>query len=239
MPRPRSLNRDQIAAAALAVIDRDGLAALSMRAVAAELGMSTMALYRYVDDRGELEGLVVELVLDGVDVSPPAEGAWRERVAALVGRMRDRVGAHPQAVPLTMTHRHRSAGILRWSEAVLAVLAEAGLEGPERVIALRGLLSYVIGAIQLEHLGPLSGEGTAAMAGLPPAAFPHLAETAGCARLVGAEEEFHGGLAMMLRGMGGDRPGRACGCEGTAPGRHPGPGRAEGPAGCAEGPAGG
>ncbi|GAT68225.1 TetR/AcrR family transcriptional regulator [Planomonospora sp. ID91781] len=201
MPRPRSLTQDRIAAAALAVIDRDGLAALSMRAVSTELGVSTMALYRYVDDRRELEGLVVELVLGGVDVSPPSEGAWQERIAVLVGRMRDHVGAHPEAVPLTMIHRHGSAGVLRWSEAVLAILAEAGLDGPERVIALRGLLSYVIGAVQLEHLGPLSGEGTAAMAGLSPAEFPHLAETAGHARLVGADEEFRGGLAMVLRGI--------------------------------------
>jgi hypothetical protein len=48
MPRPRSLSHDRIAAAALAVIDRRGLAALSMRTVAAELGMGTMSLYRYV-----------------------------------------------------------------------------------------------------------------------------------------------------------------------------------------------
>ncbi|GIH92678.1 TetR/AcrR family transcriptional regulator C-terminal domain-containing protein [Planobispora siamensis] len=201
MPRPRSLTQGQIAAAALAVIDRDGLAALSMRTVAGELGMSTMALYRYVGDRDELEGLVVELVLDGVDASPPPGATWQERITVLAGRVRERVGAHPGVVPLTMTHRHRSAGILRWSETVLGVLAEAGVEGPERVVALRGLLSYLIGAIQLEHLGPLSGEGTAAIAGLPRAEFPRMAETAGHALLIGAEEEFHGGLAIVLRGI--------------------------------------
>ncbi|WP_030925665.1 TetR/AcrR family transcriptional regulator [Streptosporangium amethystogenes] len=201
MPRPRSLTQDQIAAAALAVIDRDGLAALSMRAVATELGMSAMALYRYVGDRQEVEGLVVELVLGGVDVSPPPGTSWRERVTTLVGRLRDQVGAHPHVVPLTMTHRHRSVGVLRWSEAVLGILTEAGLAGADRVIALRGLLSYVIGAVQLEHLGPLSGAGTTVIAGLAPADFPYMAETAGHARLVGADEEFYGGLAIVLRGM--------------------------------------
>ncbi|MGC5011820.1 TetR/AcrR family transcriptional regulator [Streptosporangium sp. DT93] len=205
MPRPRSLTRDRIAGAALAVIDRDGLAALSMRAVAAELGMSTMALYRYVDDRQELEGLVVELVLGGVDLSPPPGTSWRERVAVLVGRVRDHVGAHPGVVPLTMTHRHRSAGILRWSEAVLGVLAEAGVDGPARVVALRGLLSYVVGAIQLDHLASLSGPGTAALAGLPREEFPYMAETAAHARLVDADEEFRGGLDLVLRGIRGSR----------------------------------
>ncbi|MYR02034.1 helix-turn-helix domain-containing protein, partial [Streptomyces sp. SID6139] len=74
MPRPRSLSHDQLAAAALTVLDRDGLAALSMRAVAKELGMSTMALYRYVRDRDELELLVVEFVLAAVDTGAPDAG---------------------------------------------------------------------------------------------------------------------------------------------------------------------
>jgi AcrR family transcriptional regulator len=203
MPRPRSLTQDQLASAALAVLDREGLAGLSMRAVAQELGMSAMGLYRYVDDREELERIVVELVLGSVDAEPPEPGApWRERIEVMARRLRDAVGAHPAVVPLTITHRHRSLGVLRWSETVLGVLADAGVEGEQRVVALRGLLSYVIGAIQLEHLGALSGPGTAAISGLPAADFPHLAETARCARDVGPDQEFLGGLALLLDGLG-------------------------------------
>lgn len=202
MPRPRSLTPGRISAAALTVIDRDGLAGLSMRTVAKELGLSTMALYRYVHDRDELERLVVEIVLGAVDIEPPsADVPWRERVEVMVRRLRDTVGAHPSVVPLTLTHRHRSPGVLRWSETVLAILTEAGFEGGQRVIALRCLLGYVIGAIQLEHLGPLSGEGTVAVAALPPDAFPYMAETARDARNVSADQEFLGGLAVLLRGL--------------------------------------
>lgn len=204
MPRPRSLTPDRLASAALAVIDRDGLAGLSMRAVAEELGMSTMALYRYVDDREELEALVVERVLSAVDTGLPApELPWRERIEIMVGRMRDAVGAHPAVIPLTVTHRHRSRGVLRWSEAVLAILTDAGIEGERRVIALRGLLSYVIGAIQLEHLGPLAGAGTDVIAQLSPDDFPFMSQTARQAREVGPDREFLGGLAALLRGLGG------------------------------------
>ncbi|MFU8853280.1 TetR/AcrR family transcriptional regulator [Micromonospora sp. SL1-18] len=201
MPRPRSLTPAQLADAALAVVDRDGLAALTMRAVGNELGMSTMALYRYVADREELEGLVVERVLDGVDVTPPDTGPWPDRIRVLVERIRSAVGAHPAVVPLFPAHRHRSPGVLRWAEAVLQVLTEAGFHGTRRVVALRGLLSYVIGAIQLEHLGPLSGAGTVAMARLPRDEFPHMAETARAARTVGPDEEFGGGLDILLRGL--------------------------------------
>lgn len=201
MPRPKSLTREAVAAAALVVIDRDGLAALSMRAVAAELGMATMSLYRYVADRAELEELVVDLVLAGIDLAPPRRAGWAGQVAALVERARAAIAAHPQVVPLTMAHRHTSANLLRWTEAVLGVLAAAGFTGPRRVVALRCLVAHLVGSLQLEHLGPLSGPGTAAMARLPAEEFPLLAETARHATRVPADEEFRRGLAAVLRGL--------------------------------------
>ncbi|MFD6415544.1 TetR/AcrR family transcriptional regulator [Streptomyces sp. NPDC060194] len=204
MPRPRSLSPDRLAAAALAVLDRDGLTGLSMRTVAKELGMSTMALYRYVDGREELEGMVVELVLSSVDTTPPADPSapWRERIAVMLGRMRDAVGRHPAVIPLTPAHRHSAPTILRWSETVLALLAEAGYEGERRVVALRALVGYLIGAIQLEHQGPLSGAGTVELGELPRDSFPLLADTARHARRVPADREFFGGLDILLRGLG-------------------------------------
>ncbi|CNG14699.1 TetR family transcriptional regulator [Mycobacterium tuberculosis] len=206
MPRPRSLSTEKLAGAALAVIDRDGLAGLSMRAVAKELGMSTMALYRYVRDREELEGLVVDLVYAKVDPAPPPEGPWDERITALALRLRDAFGAHAAILPLTLTHRHASAGSLCWGEAVAGLLAEAGITGPRAAIALRALIAYIIGALQLEYLGPLAGEGTDAIAALPADEFPHMAETARHARRIGPEEEFRGGLAAVLRGLGAEGP---------------------------------
>lgn len=206
MPRPRSLTSAQLASAALDVIDRDGLAGLSMRAVAKELGMSTMALYRYVDDREELEGLVVELVHSAVDTEPPPpDTPWQERIETMALRLREAISAHPAVVPLTLAHRHRTPSGLRWSEAVLSVLTEAGIQGERRVVALRCLLGYVIGAIQLEHLGPLSGRGTVAITELPQSEFPLMAETARFARGVSADREFSEGLATVLRGMDASR----------------------------------
>ncbi|MCP3759546.1 TetR/AcrR family transcriptional regulator [Streptomyces sp. TBY4] len=201
MPRPRSHTPDQLAAAALAVIDRDGLPGLSMRAVATELGISPMALYRYVPGREELEALVVELVLSGADTTPPPAGPWQDRITVLARRLRGTMGAHPAALPLSLTHRHRSTSGLRWSETVLGVLTEAGIEAEERVIALRALVAYVIGSTQLEHLGPLSGPGTTAIAGLPAQEFPYMTATAGDARSITPDREFEGGLKLLLRGL--------------------------------------
>jgi AcrR family transcriptional regulator len=201
VPRPRSLSNAQLAAAALAVLDDAGLAGLTMRAVAKHLGMSTMGLYRYVDDRGELEKLVVESVLAAVDSEPPSDPSWRRQLEIMVDRVRQAVGAHPAVVPLTLTHRHSSPAVARWSETVLGILAGAGFDGPRRAVALRGLLSYVIGAILLQHLGPLSGAGTVAMSELPAAQFPYLTDTARYARQLAPHDEFADGLDILLRGL--------------------------------------
>jgi AcrR family transcriptional regulator len=201
VPRPKSLTDTELAAAALAVIDRAGLAALTMRAVATELRMSTMGLYRYVSDRGQLEGLVLDLVLATVDPTPPARASWQRRIIVLVERVYAVVSAHPAVVPLLLTSRHRSMAVVGWGETVLRVLTDAGLSGKPRVIAFRALVAYVIGAIQAEHLGPLSGPGTAALAALSPDDYPAITANATLASTMTADEEFRGGLAMVLRGI--------------------------------------
>ena len=201
MPRPRSLTPAQLADAALAVLDRDGLAGLTMRAVGAQLGTSTMGLYRYVADRDELEALVVERVLEPVDTRPPPDVPWADGIRDLAERVRRAVGLHPAVVPLLPVYRHRSPTILRWGEAVLAVLTGAGFTGTGRVIAFRALLGYVVGAIQMEHLGALAGPGTAVIAALPRGEFPLLAATARDAGVVVPEDEFGGGLDLLLDGL--------------------------------------
>ena len=201
MPRPRSLTTNQIAAAALAVIDSDGLDALSMRTVARQLGIGAMSLYRYVSDRDQLEELVVDLVLGAVDVSLPRTSAGR-KLAVLADRVRVAVSAHPGVVPLLLIHRHRAVSSLRWGEAVLTVLADAGFTGTRRVIAFRAVLGHVFGTLQLQHFSPLSGTGTKALAKLPADEFPVLSETAAWARTVAPEDEFRHGFAILLRGLG-------------------------------------
>ncbi len=200
MPRPRSLTADAVAAAALVVLDRDGLTGLSMRTVARELRIGTMSLYRYVADRGELEAIVVDRVFAQVDTRVPP-GSAGVRLAMLADRVRIAVAAHPEVIPLLLAHRHRVPGSLHWGEAVLDVLSEAGIDGRRRVIAFRAVLAYVLGALQNDHYAPLSGMGTHAMADLPSTQYPRLADTARQARAVRAEEEFRDGLAILLAGL--------------------------------------
>lgn len=208
MPRPKSRTPDDIAAATLAVLDRDGYAALSMRTVARELGMSAMALYRYVRDREELERLAAERVLAPVTLEVD-DGPWTEQIATLADRVRAAAIAHPGATPMLLRHRHDVPASLRWIERTLGVLTAAGFTGTGRVVAQRAIVHYLFGAIQAQQLSGLSGAGTAAMAELPAEEFPHLAETAGVARRLDPDEEFHRGLRSLLDGLdrtAGDRP---------------------------------
>ncbi|MET8650591.1 TetR/AcrR family transcriptional regulator C-terminal domain-containing protein [Nocardia aurea] len=201
MPRPRSLTTADLAAAALAVIDRDGLAALTMRAVAQELRMATMALYRYVADREQLEVLVVDLVMDPLDLSLPAGTDWRDRLSLLLHRMRDAVAAHPETVPLVLRHRQASVATMRYIETTLAVLTDGGFDGSDRVIAQRAIISFLLGFLQNEHYASLRGQGTAAMAAMSTEEFPLLVRTAGEARSISVDDEFRGGVEIVLRGL--------------------------------------
>lgn len=200
MPRQRSLTRPQIAAAALEVVDTDGLESMSMRTVARLLGMGTMSLYRYVADRDELEAMVVDRVLEAVDLRPPG-GSARHRILVLAERVRDATARHPAVVPLVLAHRHRAPASLRWGEVVLGVLADAGYTGKRRVFAFRALLAYVFGALEVQHYSALSGPGTRALAELPVDEFPRLSETAAVARGITAGDEFRRGLEIVLRGL--------------------------------------
>jgi AcrR family transcriptional regulator len=174
-----------------------------MRSVAEELGVGTMSLYRYVSDREQLELWLVDRVLREVDTRLSARLGWRARLTVLMERAREAVIAHPAIIPLLPVHRASSEHSTRWGEAVLRVLADAGFTGTRRVIAFRTLLAYLIGALQLGHLGALSGAGTRALAALPESDYPMLSETARHAQRIDADAEFNQGLAIVLAGLSG------------------------------------
>jgi len=188
------------------VIDRDGLSALTMRAVAKELHMATMALYRYVPDRDRLEILVADRVLKPIDIALSPELDWRERVATLLDRVRAVVAAHPAALPLTLRHRQNSAATMRWIEAMLTVLSEAGFTGRDLVIAQRTVVAFLVGHLENHHYASITGPGTTALAQAPTDVYPLMSRTAAQARALPPDEEFRGGLAIVLRGLENSLP---------------------------------
>jgi AcrR family transcriptional regulator len=151
--RPR-FSREQIAAAAVAIADAEGLAAVTMRRVAAELGAGTMSLYRYIDTKGDLVALMADALSAEVLV-PGAEfpADWRAALAVIAGRIRVAYLRHPWAVHAL--HGEAAAGTvapmgpngLRRFEQSLAALASAPFDTRGRLGLLTIVDDYVLGHV--------------------------------------------------------------------------------------------
>lgn len=215
MPRPAVLSRDKIAVAALAVIDRDGLEALSMRSLGRELGVTAMSLYNHIADRVGLETLVAEAVVSGIDLSPEAAVAEPvDEVRRLMFALREALNAHPAAIPLILTRPTSSEAALAPIEALLEALAGAGFTGVDLLRAYRTLFAFLVGFAQADLAGPVSsgrpaslGQVAAGVLRLPEQSFPRLRECAVAANSSDSDSEFSHGLAAVMRGLTVSRAG--------------------------------
>jgi len=212
MGRPATFSRDTLQHAALALVDRGGLSALSMRSLAAELETGAMTLYNHVADREDLDLLVVDAVLGEVRVPPAARYSWKREVTAIATAVWRAVRAHPNVIPLILTRRTRSPASLAIAESLLAALARSGRTRRELLIAFRAITAFVMGFAQAEMAGPLSmGQGeqaidmAAQVRALPPDRYPHLTVMAAEATKSQPELEFRSCLRALLDGLSGTK----------------------------------
>jgi AcrR family transcriptional regulator len=148
--RPR-FNRDQIAAAALAIADAEGFEAVSMRKIAAALGAGTMSLYRYIATKADLMALLDDALL-GEALVPEGEmpADWRDALALVAGRTRTTLLRHPWAVhalygPGRAQNEQAGPNGLRHFEQSLAALDGAPLDMAVKVDLIAIVDDYVIG----------------------------------------------------------------------------------------------
>ncbi|HXC49677.1 MAG TPA: TetR/AcrR family transcriptional regulator C-terminal domain-containing protein [Candidatus Limnocylindrales bacterium] len=213
MGRPAKFSREQLQAAALALVDRDGLESLSMRSLAAELGTGAMTLYNHVEHREDLEMLVVEAVIAGTRWKGVEHDDWRDDVRQIAIAMWRAVRAHPATIPLILTRRSSSPAVLDLSEALLAALARSGRSGRQLLIAFRALTAIVTGFAQVELAAPLitgrkekAKEVIARVRALPEDRYARLREIAKAATTSKPESEFRSGLDLFLAGLGDEAP---------------------------------
>lgn len=136
------LTRESVLAAALALADRDGLSALSMRRLAADLGVEAMSLYNHVRSKADLERGLIDSVWREVDLARD-ETDWRQALHRLAGSAHTALLAHPWffALPLTEGGESRLAVI----DATLAHLATGGVPDALAFHALHILDGHVYG----------------------------------------------------------------------------------------------
>ncbi|MFJ8648648.1 TetR/AcrR family transcriptional regulator [Streptomyces sp. NPDC093546] len=160
------LSRELVLATALALVDREGLSALSMRRLAAELGVEAMALYRYAAGKdGLLDGLVEAFFAELLDALGPLGPAGADPDAEADGRAelhRTALGIHrlslrhPQVVPLLATRMlavplsRRPRAVLRAHERVLVLLARSGVAEDRAPLAYRAVTAWVLGYVLVE-----------------------------------------------------------------------------------------
>ncbi len=150
--RRRSLSEDEIVDAALGLLDEGGPGAMSIRAVAARVGVAPNAVYTYFPDKATMVKAVVERLLGQVDhgVASDRGQPWRDRVEAVAVELRTRLSDHPAAVGLMIGGPMDGPHALSLNEQLLRLLADAGLDPDEAARACYLLIVYVFGSIALE-----------------------------------------------------------------------------------------
>ncbi|MEU9018744.1 TetR/AcrR family transcriptional regulator C-terminal domain-containing protein [Actinomadura sp. NPDC048394] len=147
--RPRrgrpQLSREEIVAAAVALLDAEGLDGFSMRRLGASISAGATSMYFYVANKDELLELVVDEILGEVEVPDAAEAGWREAAAGLARSFRTVLLRHSWVIALFGSHPALGPNAMRVSDRTIALLSAAGLTGAEIGWASSLLVSQAIG----------------------------------------------------------------------------------------------
>jgi AcrR family transcriptional regulator len=143
------LTRRRIVDAALAVVDSDGLGALTMRRLGAELGFEAMALYRHVPNKAALLDYLVEAVWTEMELPSPGGDPWRT-LEELAHAFRRLARAHPNVFPVLAARPVTLGGAMKPVELALWTLRQAGCADEVVAHAFRYLVGYVYGYVQRE-----------------------------------------------------------------------------------------
>ncbi|PZG16145.1 TetR/AcrR family transcriptional regulator C-terminal domain-containing protein [Nonomuraea aridisoli] len=197
------LTRGRIVAAAVGLIEREGADAVSMRRIAAELGVGVMSLYNHVPNKDALLGAVAETVLNQIEFTDDPGAHWSDRVRAQARAFRQIAHDYPRCTMLVVGRQlHSTAGLLP-VERALATLRGAGFEGADAVRMLRMFIAYVVGSLLREvGLTPAFAQARPLTAqGVDAELFPEVSSLAGLLSACDHEAEFEFGLELLIKAM--------------------------------------
>lgn len=202
MARPRKplLSTDLIVETARALVDAEGLAGLSTRRLAAELGVSGPSLYNHFRTKDEILEAVADSVSAQVDLSMFQDGRpWRTALHDWAVSYRDALRDHPNIVPVLAQGPGRRPAGLRLADAAYGAMVEAGWP-PAQATSIGALMRYFIMG---SALGSFAGGFVDDASAYDPADYPHL----GQAHLLAEQQEkideraFETGLRALLDGL--------------------------------------
>lgn len=202
MARPRKplLSPERIVAVALALVDSEGLQAVSTRRLATELGVSGPSLYNHFRTKGELLDAVADTVVAQVDLTVFDEGArWWEALAAWARSYRAALAAHPEIVPFLAQGPGRRPAGLRMADAVFGAMVEAGWP-PAQATRIGATMRYFVAG---SALGSFARGFVDDPAAYDPADYPHLGQAHLLAERQHEVDEgaFETGLRALVDGL--------------------------------------
>ncbi len=194
------LSRERIAEAALALIDAEGLPALSMRKLGASLGVEAMSLYHYVANKDELLDAAVEqiyLEIDLPDFHDPRE--WEGVIRAGVRSFQQALARHPNALSLIASQPAISPGAFMQFRGAYDRLVDAGLEPADAHHMLGMLVAYAYGHVAFSN--PTSSVNTLELIEITDDTDPDLATFVRTGRDIDTDTSFEHGLDTLLAGL--------------------------------------
>jgi AcrR family transcriptional regulator len=193
------LTRESIARAALAIIDAEGMNALSTRRLGEELGVEAMSLYHHLPGKDAILDAVMEALLEEVEF--PRSGHWVERMRAGALSYRAMALRHPRAFLLVVTRPFMTERVLQFCDDALASIRAGGFDEAMTAHVFRLFGHFLDGACIYESEGPARRAGAPVP---PPVAvdeerFPHRAAARPHRARARAGEHFEFGLEQLLQ----------------------------------------
>jgi AcrR family transcriptional regulator len=208
--RPQ-LTRERVVEEALAVIAHDGAQALTMRRLAARLGVVPGALYHHVRNKQQLQDLLLDNVLAEVDLDLDSTLGWTEQLKVLAHRLRQVLEDHPGVAGILKTRDPLGPHSLALAEAFLGPLLAAGFGDREAGLAFFLLLDYTIGFAVSTPVTSVNEQRVRDQAirtqlhqffrSLPPDRFPALVALGEHVWVDNRDERFTAGLQVLVDGL--------------------------------------
>ncbi len=198
------LTHRAIIEAAGELLEEHGVSGLTMRRVATRLGVGTMTLYGYFQDKDALLDAIVEA--SGAEVALPLPGEdWKQSLRELMLALHKQLIEHPFLVELRLRRPIVSPQAMRWTEAALTVLQRAGLSPGQAAEAFRPLFVYTFGHVAFlprqDERGVVN-RARAAVLGLPADEYPLVTTAAEeLAQVLVGREPYEFGLDLLLDGI--------------------------------------
>lgn len=158
--RPPKVDRTAALEAGLRLIRAHGIDALTVRAIAEDVGVAPATLYGHFPDKEALLGAIAEVAWERFYVEVPARGRWRERLVGWMIDVRERLLEAPELLGLLQVVPPQPAALLRTARSLSDVLVEAGFSRKDAVLRAQGLVWTVVGFFVVE-----SGRSTAGVVG--------------------------------------------------------------------------